>query len=51
MDADHQDPELAPDAHEEPPPFFTSWSTWYWIVFLNLVFLIVLFTIFTRMFS
>jgi hypothetical protein len=36
--------------HEEPPPLFSSWNTWYTVVFLNLVFLIVLFSIFTLAF-
>lgn len=51
MDAESQAPELNGDTTEEPPPFFTSWSSWYWIVFLNLVALIILFTVFTRAFS
>lgn len=35
---------------EEPPPLFKSWTAWYALVFLNLVFLIVVFSIFSRIF-
>ncbi len=51
MDVDSQNHESLPEVTEEPPPLFKSWSTWYWVVFLNLIFLIILFTIFTRVFS
>lgn len=48
MDAEHR----TGDEHtEEPPPLFPSWNTWYAVVFLNLIFLIVLFSIFTRVFE
>ena len=33
------------------PPFFSSWSGWYWLVLGNLAFLIVLFYIITRVYS
>ncbi|MFQ5708139.1 MAG: hypothetical protein ACE5HO_11850 [bacterium] len=39
------------NAQEEPPPVFKSWNRLYTAVFLNLVFLIVLFYLFTRMFD
>lgn len=51
MGVEHQDPEVTEEDHEEPPPLFSSWNTWYWVVFMNLVALIVLFTIFTQVFS
>ena len=51
MDAESQNHDRQPEVAEEPPPLFKSWSTWYLVVFLNLVFLIILFTIFTRVFS
>jgi hypothetical protein len=50
MDAERPDQELQPEFPEEPPPIFASWNTWYAVVLLNLVFLIVLFSIFTRAF-
>ena len=45
--------ETSKTAHseEEPPPFFQSWKAWYAVVLLNLVALIVLFTIFTKVFE
>jgi len=36
---------------EEKPPVLTTWKQLYAIVFLNLVLLIILFYVFTRMFS
>lgn len=36
---------------EEKPPVFKSWRTLYWLVFLNLVLLIILFYIFTKVFE
>jgi hypothetical protein len=36
---------------EEPIPFFQSWKAWYAVVLLNLVALIVLFTILTKVFD
>lgn len=42
--------ENRPDSPEEPPPLFSTWNKWYIAVFLNLVFLIALFSIFTRTF-
>jgi hypothetical protein len=44
------DPEEQSGVGEEPSPLFSSWNTWYAVVFLNLVILIVLFTIFTWVF-
>jgi hypothetical protein len=42
-----------PDADEkhESPPLFKSWKTWYGVVLGNLVFLIVLFYIFSKMYQ
>ena len=51
MDVETQDAEITPEVREEPPPLFSSWSTWYWVVFLNLVVLIILFALFTQTFS
>jgi hypothetical protein len=50
MEIERRDDEDWPDATEEPPPLFSSWRTWYTVVFLNLVFLIVLFSVFTWVF-
>ena len=50
MGAELRDHEERPDVPEEQPPLFSSWNTWYTVVFLNLVFLIVLFWIFTQVF-
>ena len=50
MGAEPRDPEEQSDIPEERPPLFSSWNTWYTVVFLNLVFLIVLFWTFTRVF-
>jgi hypothetical protein len=36
---------------DEPPPILSSWKQIYGIVFLNLVLLIILFYIFTEVFS
>jgi len=46
-----RDHEAGANHGEESPPLFSSWNTWYAVVFLNLVFLIVLFSIFTRVFD
>ena len=40
--------ELAPD---EPPPFGRSWATLYVAVLINLAILVLLFYLFTRVFS
>ncbi|MBG7604946.1 MAG: hypothetical protein IZT58_09960 [Actinobacteria bacterium] len=50
MEVELQDHEKGADVPEERPPLFSSWNTWYTVVFLNLVFLIVLFWTFTRVF-
>ncbi len=50
MEAEPRDHEKRPDDPEERPPLFASWNTWYTVVFLNLVFLIVLFWTFTWVF-
>ncbi|MFC1608474.1 hypothetical protein ACFL47_10950 [Candidatus Latescibacterota bacterium] len=39
------------DSNEEPPPVFSSWNRLYTLVFINLVVLIVLFYVFTRVFQ
>ena len=36
---------------EELPPLFSSWNKWYALVLLNLVGLIILFTIFMKVFD
>ena len=36
---------------QEAPPVFKTWKRFYWVVFLNLVFLIILFFVFTRAFE
>ena len=38
-------------AGEEPPPVFKKWKNLYLLVILNLVFWIILFTLFTWIFS
>ncbi len=30
---------------EEHPPVFRRWSTWYWIIFLAMVFQVILYTV------
>lgn len=35
----------------DPPPIFKSWKRFYWTVAGNLVLLLILFYIFTRMFE
>jgi len=35
----------------EAPPFFKSWKRFYFVVGFNLIFLLVLFYVFTRMFE
>jgi len=39
------------DTREEKPPVLSSWNKLYAVVFFNLVFLIVLFYLFTKIFS
>ena len=51
MAVEQRDHQEGTDNTEEAPPLFPSWNTWYAVVFLNLVFLIVLFSIFTRVFE
>lgn len=46
IDSDNKD-----DTMEEPPPFFSSWNKLYSLVFLNLIVLIVLFYVFTKIFD
>jgi hypothetical protein len=36
---------------EERPPFFSSWKKVYYFVFINLIFLIFVFYLFTKYFS
>jgi len=50
METEERDHEKRTDSPEEPPPLFSSWNKWYAVVFLNLVFLIILFSIFTWVF-
>lgn len=40
-----------PDIIEEAPPLFKSWRGWYAFVLLNLISLIILFYIFTKVFE
>ena len=40
-----------PDKQEEQPPIFSSWNWLYALVFINLVFLIILFYLFKKIFS
>lgn len=40
-----------PGTQEEPPPVLSSWTKLYAVVFFNLVFLIMLFYLFTKVFS
>ena len=42
----HQNPDI-----EEAPPFFKSWKGWYALVLFNLVALIALFYVFTKIFE
>ena len=46
IDSDNKD-----DTMEEAPPFFSSWNKLYSLVFLNLIVLIVLFYVFTKIFD
>ena len=39
------------DISDEPPPVLKSWKNLYWLVFGNLVLLIVIFYIFTKVFE
>jgi hypothetical protein len=39
------------DEKHEPPPLFKSWNTWYGLVLGNLVFLVILFYFFSRMYQ
>lgn len=39
------------DIRDESPPFLSAWNRLYTLVLLNLVFLIVLFYIFTKVFE
>ena len=50
METEIQDNDKLADVPEEQPPLFSSWNKWYAVVFLNLVFLIVLFYFFTWVF-
>jgi hypothetical protein len=36
---------------DEKPPIFKTWRRLYWLVFLNLIFLVILFYIFTKVFE
>ena len=36
---------------EEKPPIFKTWKRFYWVVFSNLVLLIILFYTFTKVFE
>jgi hypothetical protein len=40
-----------PDKQEEQPPIFSSWNRLYAFVFFNLIFLIILFYLFNKIFS
>lgn len=46
----NNEPEIL-DEQESPPPFLGSWRNVYGVVFLNLVFLVLLFYIFTKVFE
>lgn len=39
------------DKREEQPPFFSSWTQLYILVFSNLLILIILFYVFTKVFD
>ena len=39
------------DEREEQPPIFSSWNRLYAVVFFNLIFLIILFYLFKKIFS
>jgi len=40
-----------PNPPNDKPPFFSSWKKWYALVLLHLVFLIVVFYLFTKAFE
>jgi hypothetical protein len=48
---ENKNPVIKVGEEEEPPPIFKSWKNFYLLVLGNLVFWIILFTIFTWMFE